>query len=340
MGRGFNFQGMRTNTYYNEHCMKTMARMADGMVNTVVTSPPYYLLRDYGHPDQIGLEGSMEEYIATMVDVFREVRRVLADDGTLWLNLGDSYSMSLKGKGDKHRPDRKWNKGNEKSGSLRQVRDLPAKNLLGIPWRVALALQADGWILRQDIIWHKPNPMPESVTDRCTKAHEYIFLFSKSPKYYYDHKAIMVDAQPESWKGSAFDKGKTATANNNGRTSGNATRKTAEHRGVYEGVNANVCGSVPWEGTKANRRSVWSVSSQPFKEAHFATFPEDLIAPCILAGCPEGGLVYDPFGGAFTTAVVAARAMRKWVVSEINPEYCKMGQKRLKEQGLTNMLFQ
>jgi len=219
------------------------------------------------------------------------------------------------------------------------------KDLVGIPWRVAFALQADGWYLRQDIIWHKPNPMPESVTDRCTKAHEYIFLLSKSPKYYYDAEAIMQDAQIWTGRAACFDRSGNAVAEHillgqsaaqhRSRKSGNKARKPGVERGCPEGTGSNVCGNVPWEGAKANKRSVWTGTTKPFKDAHFATFPEELIVDCIKAGCPEGGIVLDPFGGAATTAVVAKKLLRHYTLCELNPDYITIANKRLrKELGL------
>ena len=245
-----------------------LSEIETGTVQTCVTSPPYWGLRDYGVDGQIGLEKTPEEYVEKMVQVFREVKRVLRDDGTLWLNLGDSYVGSGRG------PTGKTGIGNQ---TKRQGFDSPKvivppglkpKDLAGIPWRVAFALQADGWYLRQDIIWHKPNPMPESVKDRCTKAHEYIFLLSKSAQYYYDNEAIKEDAKPESEKRykSTFYTGKKEISGQ-GRP-GNAS---------------NTPGYKKWTG-KRNKRSVWTVTTKPFKEAHFAVFPPDLIEPCILAG--------------------------------------------------------
>ena len=249
-------------------CREAMRQfIAPKSVHTVVTSPPYFGLRDYGCDGQIGLEPTPDEFVAALVEVFREVRRVLRDDGTVWLNLGDSYA----------RNPAKGGSGSPNGRNVAQMGyaggggpTLADKQLIGIPWRVAFALQADGWYLRQDIIWHKPNPMPESVTDRCTKAHEYVFLLSKSPKYYFDSEAIREDAVKGA-AGSKFNTGKTAT-----------------HQAGRSSDAARV------EDGKRNRRSVWTVTTKPFKGAHFATFPPDLIEPCVLAGCPEGGLVYDP----------------------------------------------
>lgn len=305
-------------TLYLGDCIETMRRLPAGSVHTCVTSPPYFGLRDYGVDGQIGLEPTPDEYVAALVAVFREVRRVLRDDGTLWLNLGDSYAANRgcqveqsKG-GPKHGPAQAVGGRGQKASDY----GLKPKDLIGIPWRVAFALQADGWYLRQDIIWHKPNPMPESVTDRCTKAHEYIFLLSKSPRYYFDHEAIKEPAT--------------------GRNPGNKAHKyvaaydasdTEEHR-----TKAGLLAVGPRE--TRNRRSVWTVATKPFKGAHFATFPPDLIEPCILAGCPEGGTVLDPFGGAGTTGLVATQAGRNAVLCEINPEYVEMARKRIDAASL------
>lgn len=355
------------NRIYNENCLTGLSQLPDNSIDCCVTSPPYFGLRDYGTVDQIGLEETPELFVQQLVEVFSEVRRVLKPDGTLWLNLGDSYAGG--GGASGHTTETKnmgattSNYGSVKSGGKRY--GLKQKDLIGIPWMVAFALRSAGWYLRQDIIWHKPNPMPESVTDRCTKAHEYIFLMSKSAKYYYDHESIKKSVsaienrpsgvernrtygynskennnpgaylKPSSWNGSSFDSGKTASALNNGRKSGNKSRKTGEERGCPENTGSNVCGSVPWEGMKANKRSVWTVTTKPFREAHFATFPEDLIVDCIKAGCPEGGIVLDPFMGAGTTALVAKKLNRNYVGFELNSDYIKIANDRLlKEIGL------
>jgi len=359
---------METNIIYNTDCRSGLKLLMDESVNCIVTSPPYYGLRDYGSIEQIGLEKSPEEFIKNLVDVFRECKRVLAADGTLWLNIGDSYASH-----GKNRTDEQAVRGSGlNQGFKSQIAaknqiskisgNLKPKDLIGIPWMLAFALRADGWYLRQDIIWHKPNPMPESVTDRCTKSHEYIFLLTKSAKYYYDHKAIMTDISEvsikrlsqdvenqngsdrtpgktngamkakASWNGSSFDKGKTGeTKETHGhtRSSGNKERKTGSERGCLENTGSNVCGSVPWEGMKANKRSVWSVTTKPFKEAHFATFPQELIVDCIKAGCPEGGVVLDPFMGAGTTAIVSRKLNRNYVGFELNSDYIKISNDRI-----------
>ena len=247
-------------------CLDTLKTLPEQSINTCITSPPYWGLRDYGESDQLGLEETPEEFVENLVQVFREVKRVLRDDGTVWLNLGDSYSSS----GEVGRKDKQKYGGISKVEHLHsgKVKSLPSKNLVGIPWRVAFALQADGWYLRQDIIWHKPNPMPESVRDRCTKAHEYIFLLSKSPKYYFDNEAIKEDSK---YYGKDNRSGK-------GRM---------EYKGVkFEDKDELIQQSFVTIDEKRNKRSVWTVTTKSFEGAHFATFPPDLIEPCVLAGCP------------------------------------------------------
>jgi len=276
-----------------------------------VTSPPYFGLRDYGCNGQIGLEQTPDEYVAKLVSVFREVKRVLRDDGTLWLNLGDSYAGSGKGSnpdGTPH-PSRLLGKQGTNTGTVTgknmpqkaSAIGLKSKDLIGIPWRVAFALQQDGWYLRQDIIWHKPNPMPESVKDRCTKAHEYIFLLSKSPKYYFNNEAIK-DPVKQDW--------------------GTRDRKNGKYHNEGSGLQPHSGLEKSYE--KANKRSVWTVTTKPFKGAHFATFPPDLIEPCILAGCPKDGVVLDTFNGAGTVGVVVAKHSRRYLGIELNPEYCQI----------------
>ena len=294
-------------------CLESMRKMPDQSVNCCVTSPPYFGLRDYGMPGQLGLEATPEKFVQALVAVFREVRRVLRDDGTLWLNLGDSYARAPgKGGSGPGGKNREWY--GENYGQARGA-EIPAglkpKDLIGIPWRVAFALQADGWYLRQDIIWHKPNPMPESVRDRCTKAHEYIFLLSKSPSYFFDSEAVREGAvRPTGGRAATFDRGGNAVSQHV-----IPGQSAAQHRADR--------GPVPNTG-KRNRRSVWTVPPKPFKGAHFATFPPDLIEPCILAGCPEGGVVLDPFGGSGTTAGVALKHGRNPIICELNPEYAAM----------------
>jgi DNA modification methylase len=297
-------------------CIEVLKTLPDGIINTVITSPPYYGLRDYGIDGQFGLEETPEAYTQKLVELFREIRRVLRDDGTVWLNLGDSYAGSggdHTGLNSRSCPTLERNEDKKRRKPIKVTDGLKPKDIIGIPWRVAFALQSDGWYLRQDIIWHKPNPMPESVTDRCTKSHEYIFLLSKSQKYYFDNEAIKEDASPDT---SLRNRDEPRLNNTPGRT--------------------KMGGLVKNDYETRNKRSVWTVSTKPFSEAHFATFPEELINPCVLAGCPEGGLVYDPFMGAGTTALVAKKLARHYLGSELNPEYIKIAEKRLSniEQSL------
>ena len=274
-----------------------------------VTSPPYYGLRDYGGEDnQIGQEQSPEEYVQEMVKVFRSVRDVLTDDGTLWLNIGDSYYN--------YRSD-----GNYPQQSVSKTRqDLPmhtpvrgnklegykSKDLIGIPWMLAFALRADGWYLRQDIIWHKPNPMPESVKDRCTKSHEYIFLLSKSKNYYYDNEAIKEPVKQD-W----------GTRNRTNGKYHNPGTGLQPHTGLTKSY------------TKRNKRSVWSVNKKPYKGAHFATYPPELITPCILAGSERGDIILDPFLGSGTTAMVAKDLGRSYLGCELNEDYASLQSARI-----------
>jgi len=340
-------------------CREILRTLPAESVHCVVTSPPYWGLRDYGHAGQIGLEKSPFAYVDEMVVVFREVWRALRPDGTLWLNLGDSYAGS--GRGGNPTADSSTLQGSlasQEASMIRRTRgreeigatardaavtnlgrqatrgsQLPAgfhevarqegaigrawvppaagfkqKDLIGMPWRVAFALQADGWYLRQDIIWSKPNPMPESVRDRCTKAHEYLFLLSKNERYHYDADAIAEEAS--------------------GRSCGNKTYK-------YDGLPGHetkhgILAVADKEWALRNRRTVWEVATQPFSEAHFATFPPALIEPCIKAGCPVGGTVLDPFGGAGTTGLVADRLGRNAILIELNPEYAAMAERRIR----------
>ncbi|MCK2118534.1 DNA-methyltransferase [Pseudomonas juntendi] len=292
-------------------CIEMMRTLPDQSVHTCITSPPYFGLRDYGVDGQIGLEASPREFIERLVAVFREVRRVLRDDGTLWVNMGDSYSNG----------GRTWRAPDKKSeGRAMETRPddgLKPKDLLGMPWRLAFALQDDGWYLRQDIVWAKPNPMPESVRDRCTKAHEYLFLLSKSPRYYFDQDAIREPARAQAAPESASRRNSFARET---KYTDGEHGQTAQHR---TGRN-----DVDYDETR-NKRSVWTVSTASFKGAHFATFPPDLIRPCVLAGSPRGGMVLDPFGGAGTTALVAMQEGRQSVICELNPEYAALARQRL-----------
>ncbi|MCL2380493.1 MAG: site-specific DNA-methyltransferase [Treponema sp.] len=300
--------------------LEALRTLPEGIADMCVTSPPYYGLRDYGVEGQIGMEETPDAYIHRLVEVFREVRRVLWDDGTLWVNIADAYAGS--GKGSAHYPEssNKYKQGTNK-GILDQP-NLPRgyvpagckpKDLIGIPWMLAFALRADGWYLRQDIIWHKPNPMPESVTDRCTKAHEYIFLLSKSANYYYDNEAIKEPA---------------ATHNNLIRDRDSSRLNNTPGRKRMGGLVKN-------DYAARNKRNVWTIATGSCKEAHFAVFPESLILPCILAGSRVGGIVLDPFIGTGTTAVVAIKTFRNYIGCEINPGYIKLAEKRIAiEKGL------
>ena len=290
-------------------CRVTLPTLPERSVRCCVTSPPYWGLRDYGHGDQIGLESTPDAYVAEMVAVFREVRRVLTDDGTLWLNLGDSYSSM---RDSKATPDtlRGDSDGTAVVGAMNRnpaalrAAGLKHKDLVGIPWRVAFALQADGWYLRSDIIWHKPNSMPESVTDCPTKAHEYVFLLAKSARYYYDAKAIEEESKTPRNSADGFGtEGK--------KSKGIAFLRTQRAGSKHDDV----------EKTGRNRRTVWTIATSPYKGAHFATMPPALAEPCILAGSAKGDTILDPFGGAGTTGLVADRLGRDAILCELNPTY-------------------
>ena len=303
---------------YQGNCLNTLKKIESQSINTCITSPPYWGLRDYDESEQLGLEETPEEFVNNLVGVFQEVKRVLRDDGTVWLNLGDSYA-SNQSSGDrvsKYSAKQSTNKG-KLGGKQKVPHGHKSKDLIGIPWRVAFALQQDGWYLRQDIIWHKPNPMPESVKDRCTKAHEYIFLLSKSVKYYFDNEAIKEDSI------YAPDK----------------THEVEREKGYYKGKWSNPEKGSRHDGSfkaireKRNKRSVWTIATKPFKGAHFATFPPDLIKPCVLAGCPVGGTVLDPFGGSGTTALIANGHNRNAILCELNEDYIKIAKERLAPNG-------
>lgn len=388
-------------------CRDMLRTLPDESVHCVVTSPPYWGLRDYGVIGQLGLERTLGEHVETMRDVFLEVRRVLRSDGTLWLNYGDSYATSVNGRSaadtkaagnddrtfrDKpfstigpiydpnHRPNG-TNRSRGRNSGTKQVGNetvplgrivsggtLKPKDLCGIPWRVAFALQESGWWLRQDIIWSKPNPMPESIKDRCTKAHEYLFLLSKSERYFFDADAIKEDAvgteagdidggpqrlidgsnandgrnyrkvkMPDGWDTGPGGHG---SHHRNGREKGK-TRKVelangfrgGSYVGGEPGPRTTIGNNYAPDSFKRNKRSVWAVATAPFSEAHFATFPPALIEPCILAGCPKGGMVLDPFGGAGTTGLVADRLGRNSILIELNPEYAEMARERVRGDG-------
>jgi hypothetical protein len=296
-----------TNIILEGDCIQSLKSLPEGIVNTCITSPPYYGLRDYGEQGQVGLEETSEEYVQKLVEVFREVKRVLRDDGTLWLNLGDSYSGSGKGPAGNLGKTHNEREMTHTHVSGKVPNGLKPKDLIGIPWMVAIALRNDGWYLRQDIIWHKPNPMPESVTDRCTKSHEYIFLLSKSKTYYYDAESIKEPVKQD-W--------------------GTRDRTNGKYHNAGTGLNPHTGLQKSYE--KANKRSVWSVTTKPFHGAHFATFPPDLIEPCVIAGSPEGGIVLDPFFGSGTTGLVAMKNNRKYLGCELNSEYISIANERLK----------
>ena len=292
-------------------CKETLKQFPRNSAQMCVTSPPYYGLRDYGgEANQIGQEETPEEFIQSLVEVFREVRDVLKDDGVLWLNIGDSYYNYRPGTGglpkqtvsrtNQDLPEQCNRRANKLDG-------LKEKDLIGIPWMLAFALRADGWYLRQDIIWHKPNPMPESVKDRCTKSHEYIFLLSKNKKYYYDNEAIKEPVKQD-WGTRDRTKGKYH----------NPGTGLAPHSGLSKSYD------------RKNKRSVWSITNKPYKGAHFACFPPDLIEPCILAGSREGDVILDPFMGSGTTAMVAKQHDRSYIGCELNEQYGSLIQKRLK----------
>ena len=330
---------MLLNTIHLGDCLKILRTFPENSIDCCVTSPPYYALRDYGVVGQLGLEDTPEQYIKALIDVFEEVRRVLKPTGTLWLNIGDSYAGSMKGCAKYPDNAMKYKQGTNRGmlGNPAVIKkvggDYKPKDLIGIPWMLAFALRSHGWYLRQDIIWHKPNPMPESVKDRCTKAHEYIFLLSKERNYYFDAESI---AEPVS-----------------DATIKRLTQNTDEQEGaLYPGYDTPVkaikpryggkkytstpekffrtkSGNAYMEREKRNKRDVWTVSTKPCKEAHFATFPPELIMPCILAECPEGGTVLDPFIGSGTTGMVARTLNRNYVGIDINPEYKMIAEQRI-----------
>lgn len=393
------------------HVLHVLQTMPSELVNCIVTSPPYYGLRDYNMPPVawpafefipmpglppvkieamdccLGLEPDPLSFVGHMVLIFREARRVLKNDGIAWVNFGDSYAGSWGNYGGKNRgsgEQREITKGSKVHNkgydnmdktippTAKKMECIKPKDLLGIPWRIAFALQADGWYLRQDVIWNKPNPMPESVTDRCTKAHEYIFMLTKSKKYFFNQDAIkepikmssvvrldqkiedqkgsnrvpgktngnMKAVAPKSWKGSFFDKGKTGEmqeTRGGTRKSGNKERKNGVDRGCPEGSGSNVCENVPWEGDFANKKSVWTITTKPNKEAHFAVFPPEIPELCIKAGCPPHGVVMDLFDGSGTTREVANRMGLTYYSIEINPEYIAISNKR--NERFINELF-
>lgn len=317
------------NRIYQGDARAVLETWPDAFVNTCVTSPPYWGLRDYGVEGQIGLEKTPEEYIAKMVDIFREVRRILRNDGTLWINIGDSYASGGRfGHGNKVGYKQASNRGSSGSDDPMRRKDpswLKPKDLVGIPWMLAFTMRLDGWFLRQDIIWSKPNPMPESMTDRCTKSHEYIFLMAKSERYYFDQEAIKEPA--------IFQPDHTVPANwaKEGSDHSAVSYSRRMYKGALKGSFNGKTGDRAFRAIQPmrNKRSVWTISTNPFPEAHFATFPPDLIAPCVLAGSPQNGIVLDPFMGAGTTALVAAKYSRQFLGIELNPEYIRIAENRI-----------
>lgn len=339
-----------TATLLTGDCLEHLQALPDASVRCCVTSPPYWGLRDYGVDGQLGLEKTPDEYVEKMVAVFRGVRRVLTDDGTLWLNLGDSYASI----GGAHgaRLDNQTGVGAKRlhleGGGDKEARIPPSglkpKDLVGIPWRVAFALQADGWYLRSDIIWAKPNPMPESVTDRPTKSHEYLFLLAKSEQYHFDAAAIaepvtdstIARVSQPNIEGQA---GSPVPFKTNGnmkavvKKSGNVARKLGDERGR---PGSHLGGSIPWEGSTRNARSVWTIATTPYPEAHFATFPEELARRCIVAGSAPGDTVLDPFSGSGTVAAVAVGNGRAAIGIELNPAYQDMARRRIGPMFVTD----
>jgi len=357
-------------TLYHGDCREVLRALPEKSVNCCVTSPPYWGLRDYGVDGQIGLEQTPDTYVSEMVAVFREVRRVLADDGTLWLNLGDSYCANKNGNtpeslgtstlttrtdgtrkrdvGATGRLGRNAKQGQEhgdlpNAPNRGRINGVKPKDLIGVPWAVAFALRADGWYLRSDIIWHKPNPMPESVTDRPTKAHEYLFLLSKSERYYYNADAIAEPASPNTHARVSQDLAEQVgsyRANGGDKTNGpmkavmkGSTRKLAE-AGSGIAANRSYEAALALKVENRNKRTVWTVGTMPYSGAHFATFPPKLIEPCILAGCPHDGVVLDPFFGAGTTGVVCRQQHVRCLGIELNRDYCDIAMKRLAQGTL------
>lgn len=346
------------NAIHQYNVLNTPWPLEDESVDCCITSPPYWGLRDYGAAGQIGNEKTPDEYVARMVKVFDEVKRVLKPTGTLWLNLGDSYASTGKNRTEKQASEKSTINGSltTQFQILKQqnkiVNGLKPKDLVGIPWLVAFALRAAGWYLRSDIIWSKPNCMPESVTDRPTRSHEYIFLLSKSAKYYYDHEAIKEPALYDvDGTGTAARKARQKTDNKSmpngkmagirpaslkpaGLMNGKHSEKQRGHGRRHNGFNDRWDKMTHEEQCTGmrNKRDVWTVSPAQFPEAHFATFPEQLITPCILAGCPKDGTVLDPFMGAGTTALVAKSHGRNYIGFELNPEYIRIAENRLKKE--------
>lgn len=323
---------MEIDKIYQGDSLGVLKTLEENTIDCCVTSPPYYALRDYGVDGQIGLEETPEKYIERLTEVFKEVHRVLKPNGTMWLNIGDSYagncSVTSTGRCGMGKPRERIDH--------RVFDGIKPKDLIGIPWMLAFSLRNAGWYLRQDIIWHKPNPMPESVTDRCTKSHEYIFLMSKSQKYYFDYEAIQEEAVTQAdrriGKRVTYDgkhKGEEGTGN---RAFVSLRTKNRQYDGQKPNtmhLKREMGGGADEAYVVRNKRDVWSINVMPNKEAHFATYPPKLVSTCILAGCPEGGIVLDPFMGSGTTGIVANKLGRHYVGIELNPQYVEMAKRRI-----------
>lgn len=337
-------------------CREVLRSLPDQSVNCIVTSPPYFGLRDYGVEGQVGLEETPDAFVAELVSVFREARRVLKDDGTLWLNLGDSYAgggtigrndttpEALARRAAKYGTGAGSGSAVGATGTRPRVQGLKSKDLIGVPWMAAFALRADGWFLRSDIIWAKPNGMPESVTDRPTRAHEMVFLLSKSARYYYNNDALRTPAAPSTETRLAQDVDAQAGSNRaNGGAKSNGTMKAVQrapdkqsgHSRRHDGFNDrwDAMDKAEQQAAGANLKSVWWLSPAQFRESHFATMPTSLAEICIVGGCPVGGTVLDPFGGAGTTGLVADRLNRNAILIELNPEYAEMARNRINEDA-------
>lgn len=340
---------MEINSIFEGDILEGLSQLEGNSIDCCVTSPPYWNLRDYKMENQLGMEKTPEEYISKMVTVFHEVKRVLRDIGTLWLNVGDSYAAQGKNRTEAQAIAKSTLRGSTDSqlASLKQaskiVSGLKPKDLIGIPWMLAFALRADGWYLRSDIIWNKPNCMPESVTDRPTKSHEYIFLLSKSEQYWYDHQAIKTRVKESSLLRLDQNVNNQSPAKSNGNMKavmgGQANirefrDKQRGHSKRHQGFNERWDQMTTSEQASmgANKRSVWTIAPAQFKGAHFATFPPELIVDCIKAGCPSGGLVLDPFMGSGTTAIVARKLNRNYLGIELNPQYVAMANHRIQSE--------
>lgn len=305
-------QNIETDIILNMDCREGLRLLPDNSIDCCITSPPYFGLRDYGIPNQIGMEPTPDQYIDNLTAIFAEVLRVLKPTGTLWLNMGDTYN-SYKGNARRKNQETEWahfrHQATREAGHGLEYKSAKPKDLIGIPWMLAFSLRNIGWYLRQDIIWSKPNPMPESVSDRCTKAHEYIFLLSKEEKYYYDAKSIREKA-----------------------VSSNKAHKVHHHKMMNGSYMQKYCDYTITGSEYRNRRDVWTVAVQPSDGNHFATYPEELIRPCVVAGCPEDGIILDPFVGTGTTAVVAHQYNRRYIGYEINKEYFDFACMRIKAE--------